>query len=151
MRYSNIRWQTIYQAYLDSHLSIAQFHRERFASFFKQDEKIPVIETVYVRFHAMSLQQASVAKSDALQAQDREVQPAVKITPLGKGGRLVRFGRDVIKQAEAQASAHRKEVPRLHDRSFRMTLPSGACIEFATPSPERLALEAILMLSRESV
>ena len=147
MRYPNVHWQVIRQAYLASHLSIAEFYRKRFALFFAQGETIPALTAVYWRFQQMAARECSAAK-DAPPA-ECSMPPAINITSLGTEGRLVRFDRDIIDQVMAGSSVQRKAPCRRQERVIRMTLPSGVRVEVATASPEKLALEAMLMLSRE--
>ena len=150
MRYPDTRWQAIHQAYLNSGLTIVEFYRGQFASFFTQDENVPTITTVYRRFRRLAALWGCAAQVDALPPTENTTSPAVEVTPLGTNSRLVRFGRDAIRHVVAESSGLRKNPCRRQDQFVRMTLPSGVHVDFATSSSERLALEAILLLSREA-
>lgn len=146
MNYTDVQWDSAYQAYLKSHLSKAEFYYSAFERFCPSH--LPALSTFYAHFRRLDKVGEAPAETPAVESGIKTV--ASTKTTTGSEVRVVHLSsEDIARGLQAcdeevrHDQAQRFTAAQAPLRPFRVQLPNGTRLEFDSVAPEALALRMV--------
>ena len=143
---SQSRWLELYQAWRESGLSKARFHRERMPDLCSDLVKYPSVYTLYDHF--LEIERSETPRSESQEDAPKRpapVKPApivgkpVKTTTVGSNLRVAELSLEAVEQIDLRyADRSRHEAPSRHP--VRLMLPGGTTLDFTSADPDSLAV-----------